>query len=220
MGRLEHLRPDSYCGGAFELAPASGGTWTETVLHSFSSSQGYGPAAGLTGTAIVIIARMVYGMAIHRVLPPVLGNVNRRFSTPVIASVVIGLVLIAATWVYLLSSSVANVFTLVIDITGLLYAAFYVLTAFSAVVYYRRRVFSNAWDALLVGILPLAAAGFLIWIIFKSLQSAPASQIWSVVGIVAVGVILMFVARFVLRAPFFQIPLESASKVESASKDA
>ncbi|MGA8836599.1 MAG: choice-of-anchor tandem repeat GloVer-containing protein [Candidatus Sulfotelmatobacter sp.] len=37
----------SYCGAAFELAPASGGTWTETVLHSFSSSQGYGPAAGL-----------------------------------------------------------------------------------------------------------------------------------------------------------------------------
>jgi hypothetical protein len=75
-----------------------------------------------------------------------------------------------------------------------------------------RRVFSNVWDALLVGILPIAAAGFLIWIIYKSLQAAPASQIWSVVGIVAVGVILMFVARFVLRSPFFRIPLESASK--------
>ena len=72
--------------------------------------------------------------------------------------------------------------------TGLLYAAFYILTALAAIVYYRRRVFSNAWDALLVGVLPLAAAGFLVWISMKSLQAAPASQIWSLVGIVAVGV--------------------------------
>ncbi len=184
-----------------------GGGWAKVMALSLALS-----VIASTGTAIVIVARMVYGMAIHRVLPPVLGNVNRRFSTPVVASIVIGLILIAATWVYLLSSSVANVFTSVIDITGLLYAAFYVLTAFSAVVYYRRRVLSNAWDALLVGILPIAAAGFLIWIVVKSLQAAPASQIWSVVGIVAVGVILMFVARFVLRSPFFQIPLESATK--------
>jgi amino acid transporter len=184
-----------------------GGGWAEVMALSLALS-----VIASTGAAIVIIARMVYGMASHRVLPPVLGNINRRFSTPVVASVVIGLILIAATWVYLLSSSVANAFTSVIDITGLPYAAFYVLTAFSAVVYYRRRVFSNVWDALLVGILPIAAAGFLIWIIYKSLQSAPASQIWSVVGIVAVGVILMLVARFVLRSPFFRIPLESASK--------
>src|SRR5271165_2014523 len=184
-----------------------GGGWAKVMALSLALS-----VIASTGTAIVIIARMVYGMASHRVLPPVLGNINRRFSTPVVASVVIGLILIAATWVYLLSTSVANVFTSVIDITGLLYAAFYVLTAFSAVVYYRRRVFSNVWDALLVGILPIAAAGFLIWIIYKSLQAAPASQIWSVVGIVAVGVILLLVARFVLRSPFFRIPLESASK--------
>jgi len=40
----------------------------------------------------VIIARMIYGMASHRVLPPVLGNVNRRFATPAIASIVVGVI--------------------------------------------------------------------------------------------------------------------------------
>jgi amino acid transporter len=155
---------------------------------------------------------MVYGMASHRVLPPVLANVNRRFSTPAVASVVIGLILIVATWVYLLSGSIANVFTQVIDVTGLLYAGFYILTALSAIVYYRRRVFSNAGDAVLVGILPLAAAGFLVWIVVKSLLAAPASQVWSVVGIVAAGVVVMFVARFVLRSPFFGLPRESAPR--------
>lgn len=181
-----------------------GGGWAKVMALSLALS-----VIASTGTAIVIIARMVYGMASYRVLPPVLSNVDRRFSTPAIASVVIGLILIVATWVYLLSSSVANVFTNVIDVTGLLYAAFYVLTALAAVVYYRRRVFSNFGDALMVGILPLASCGFLVWMIWKSLASAPASQVWSVVGTVAAGVLLMIIARFGYRSTFFQIPLES-----------
>jgi amino acid transporter len=165
-----------------------------------------------TLTGIVILARILYGMASHRVLPAVLGNVNRRFSTPAVASIVVGLVFVAIVWVYLLSSSVANVFTQLIDLTGLLYAAFYVLTALAVVAYYRRRIVSNLWDALLAGILPIAAAGFLVWIMFKSLQTAPASQVWTIVGVLIAGVILMFVARFVWRSSFFQTPRESASK--------
>ncbi len=183
-----------------------GGGWAKVMALSLALS-----VIGSTGTAIVIIARMTYGMAIHRVLPPVLGQVNRRFATPAVASIAVGLILIAATWVYLLSSSIANVFTQVINVTGLLYAGFYILTAFAAITYYRRRVFSNIWDALFVGVLPLGAAGFLVWIIYRSLRSAPASEVWSVTGIVAAGLILMFVARFVLRSPFFRIGRESAT---------
>ena len=95
--------------------------------------------------------------------------------------------------------------------TGILTAGFYILTALATIVYYRRRVVSNAWDALLVGILPSAAA-FLAWIVSRSLQAAPASQRLSVAGIIAVGVVLMLFARFALRSPFFQISRESASR--------
>ena len=138
-----------------------------------------------TGTGIVLSARIIYGMASYRALPRVpRPTCRRRFSTPVAASVVVGVLLIALTWVYLLATSVQNAFTDVVDVTGLLFAAFYILTALAAIVYYRRRVFSNAWDALLLGILPLGAAGFLGWIVVKSLQLAPASQKWSLVGIV------------------------------------
>ena len=190
------------------IAQSLGGSWWAKVMAlSLALS-----VIASTGVAVVVIARMIYGMASHRVLPPVLGNVNRRFSTPAIASIVVGVILIAATWAYLLSTGLANVFSDVIDITGLLYAAFYILTGLAAIVYYRRRVLSNAWDALLVGLLPLGSCAFLVWIIWKSLASAPASQVWSIVGIVAAGVILMLIARFVLRSTFFQIPLESASK--------
>src|SRR5437763_10551214 len=165
-----------------------------------------------TGVSIGILARMIYGMASHRVLPSILGNVSPRFATPAIASVVVGVVLVAVTWIYLLSGSIANAFTQLIDVTGVLYASFYILTAFSAIVYYRRRIFSNAWDAVLVGILPLAAAGFLVWLVLRSWQNAPGSQRWSLFGIVMAGVALMLVARYILRSPFFRIPRESAPR--------
>ena len=128
------------------------------------------------------------------------------------ATLIIGAILVVVTWVYLLSTSVANAFTQVIDVTGLLYAAFYVLTAFAAVTYFRRRIVSNAADLVLVGILPLAAAAFLVWLMVKSLLAASASQLWSVVGVVVVGIVLMFLARFVLQSPFFQVERESAPR--------
>jgi hypothetical protein len=45
--------------------------------------------------------------------------------------------------------------------------------------------------------------------VVKSLQAAPGSQIWSLAGIVAAGLILMLAARFILRSPFFHIRRES-----------
>jgi len=183
-----------------------GGGWAKVMALGLALS-----VIASTGTGIVALGRMVYGMARRRVLPPLLSVVHPRFSTPAIATLIIGVILVAATWVYLLSSSIANAFTQLIDVTGLLYAGFYILTAISAMVYFRRRILSNAADLVLVGILPLGAAAFLVWLVIKSLLAAPAPQLWSVVGVVASGVVLLFVARFVLRSPFFQIPRESAA---------
>jgi amino acid transporter len=187
------------------IASALGGGWAKVMAFALALS-----VVACSNIAIVIIARMVYGMASHRVLPPFLANVNRRHATPAIARIIIGVTLIAVTWVYLLFDSIANVFTQLIDVTGLLYAAFYILTALAAVTYYRRRIFSNAWDAVLIGVLPVGACVFLGWILVKSLMSAPGSQVWSLV--VGVGVVLMFVARSVLRSPFFHVERETAPR--------
>jgi hypothetical protein len=97
-------------------------------------------------------------------------------------------------------------------VTGLLFAIFYILTALATIVYYRRRVIGSFWDAVSLGILPLGAAGFLGWMFVKSLQSAAWQQRWSLIGIVVVGVILMFSARYILQSPFFQIRRESWTK--------
>jgi amino acid transporter len=191
------------------VAQALGGsTWAKVMAFGLALS-----VIATTGVGIVLGARVIYGMASHRVLPPFLGNVNRRFSTPVAASLAVGLVLLGGTWAYLLSTSLANAFNDAIAVTALLYAAFYILTALAAIIYYWRRVFSNVLDAVIIGILPLAAAGFLGWILVKSLLAASSPQVWSLVGIVGVGVVLMLVARFVLRPQFFHLKPETEGRI-------
>jgi uncharacterized membrane protein len=80
-------------------------------------------------------------------------------------------------------------------------------------------VVANVKDAVLLGVLPVAAGVFLVWVLVKSLQEAPASQRWSVLGIVLAGVVLMFVAKFVLRSDFFDTRLETGSREETAITD-
>jgi amino acid transporter len=201
------LQANSSSALVFVAQVLGGGGWAKVMAFGLALS-----VIASTGTGIVTASRVAYGMASHRVLPPVLGNVSRRYATPAIGTIIIAVILIAATWAYLLSNSIATVFTYVVSTTGLLFAGFYTFTALSAVFYYRRRIFTNAWDALLVGILPLAAAVFLGWVVVKSLQSAPATEKWSLVGIIGAGVVLMLVARFILESPFFRIPLESAPR--------
>jgi amino acid transporter len=148
-------------------------------------------------------------MAGYRALPEFLANVPRRFSTPATASIVFGLLVIALGWVYLLATSVEGAFDDVVNLTGVLFAIFYILTALACVVYYRRRVVSGAWNGITLGLLPLAAAVFLAWMTVKSVAGWAAAQQWSLLGVVLAGLVLMLVAKFVLRSPFFSTRLES-----------
>ncbi len=184
-----------------------GGFWAKMMALSIALS-----VIATTGTGIVLSARIVYGMASYRVLPVFLANVSRRWATPVASSIIVGLLIVGLSAVYFLVTSVENAFTDVIDVTGLLFSVFYILTALATIVYYRRRVFASVWDGDILGLLPLAAAGFLGWVLVKSLIDAPAAQIWSVVGIVVAGVILMLVARYWQQSPFFAVRRESDTR--------
>jgi hypothetical protein len=80
-------------------------------------------------------------------------------------------------------------------------------------------VLTRGWDTLILGVLPLAAAGFLGWIVGRSLQGAPASQVWSLIAVIGVGVLLMLAGRFILRSPFFGIGRESDADGRESDAD-
>ncbi|MEP7024074.1 MAG: APC family permease [Actinomycetota bacterium] len=188
------------------VAQVLGGTgWEKVMALALALS-----VVATTGTGIVLSARIVYSMASRRVLPPSLARVSGRFATPVAASIICGLLIVGLSGVYLLAaSSVQNAFNDVVDITGLLFSIFYIMTALTVVVYYRRLVASGVRDAVVLGVLPVAAAVFLGWILAKNLLAAPAAQIGSIIAIVGLGVIAMLFARFGLRSEFFSVPRES-----------
>jgi amino acid transporter len=205
------LQANAAAAPVFVAQTIGGSGWAKVMALSIALS-----AIASTGAGIVVTARIVMDMAKRRVLPPGLGAISRRFSTPAVASIVVGLLVVILTWVYLLATSVENAFDDVVAITGLLFSVFYILTAVATIVYYRRRLAANPKDGLMLGVLPIASAAFLAWIVVKSLQEAPASQRWSMLGIVLAGVVLMFVARFVLRSDFFGIARETGPREETA----
>ena len=181
-----------------------GGFWAKAMALAIALS-----VIATTGTGIVLSARIVYGMASYRTLPPFLASISRRYHTPAAASIIAGLLIVVLSTVYFLVTTVENAFYDVIDVTGLLFSVFYILTAVATMVYYRRRVLGGAWDFLVLGLLPVGAAGFLGWILVRSLQLAPWTQRWSFIGVVLAGLALMVVARSVLRSPFFGMRRES-----------
>jgi amino acid transporter len=198
---------------------ADGLVYTATVVDGSAAGKAAAIALALsviaaTGAGILLTARIVYGMASHNVLPSFLANVSPRFSTPAIATALSGAILIALTWFYLLSTSIESAFGYVINITGLLYGSFYALTALAAIVYYRRRIVSNIADFITVGILPLGAISFLVWVIYKEVAIANAAQNWTLGGTVIAGVVLMIVVRVFMRPAFFHTPRESYSAGE------
>ena len=189
------------------LAQALGGSgWAKVMALALALS-----VIGSTGTSIVVIARILYGMASYRALPGALSTVRallhargrqRRHRRPADRH---RLDLPAA-------ASVQGAFSDLIDDAGILYIAFYVLTAMATVAYYRRRIFTSVSNALFLGILPVAAAGFLVWMIEQALEQAPPRRYgrWSASS--GLGVLLMLWARIGARSNFFQLPRESAPK--------
>jgi amino acid transporter len=185
-----------------------GGTWLSRVA---AVAVALSVIAG-TGTGFVVLGRIGFGMSSTGALPASMGNLNPRFHTPILATVIPGVAFLIVTWVYLLVGSVAAAFAALVAGTGILFTSYYVLTGVAMISYYRRRVFSSVGGALVDGILPLAAAVFLGWIIFKTMQSNTANVNWTITGIVGVGIVLMIVIRFTSRgASYFATRREADS---------
>ncbi len=76
-----------------------GGGWAKVMALSIALS-----VIATTGTGIVLSARIAYGMASYRAPTSPLAKVSGRFNTPAIASIVVGVLLIAITWIHLLAT--------------------------------------------------------------------------------------------------------------------
>jgi amino acid transporter len=180
-----------------------GGTWAKVMALAIALS-----VIGATGTGIVIVSRLTYGMAARDVLPRSLSNVSQRWKTPVLASVIAGVLMIAAITVDLLFAGLSNIFSDVVGVSGLLFTIFYVMTGLAMMVYYRRRIFAGVVDFLTIGLLPLGSVVLLGWVFEKTIVQVPRGELYTVLSVIGSGIVVMVLQRLLRNPEFFHIQRE------------
>src|SRR6202050_5428475 len=118
---------------------------------------------------IVDGSRIMFGMGRDRTVPRQLGQVNRRFRTPVAGLVVMGVIPVVALILYLAFSSLQKTIVYIDSTGGLLFAGYYVVISLYSIWYYRTVLFRDVREFVLGLLLPLVGAGTLIYVIVKSL---------------------------------------------------
>jgi amino acid transporter len=173
-------------------------------------------ALASTQTTILPAARTALSMARHEAIPSAFGEVSKRFFTPVVSTVAVGV--LAVAW-YVPGKLISENFLFdSLTALGLMIAFYYALTGFACVVYYRREIPKTLRNFVFIGLAPAIGAVLLSYIFVKALFnfSDPANsytgQEWlgvappAVIGVgmLLIGVVLLFAWRLYKREPFFK----------------
>jgi amino acid transporter len=177
-------------------------------------------AAASTLTTILPTARTTLAIAAYRSIPNRFARIHKRYLTPTWSTV--GMALASIGFYVLLTLVSQNVLGDTISALGLMIAFYYGLTGYACVWWFRRDLTKSWRDLLLKGIVPLLGAVTLTFFFIKGINNywdytygstywtLPFSPHWKIggvfltgVGALVVGVILMFVYRFI-NPPFFK----------------
>ncbi len=112
-------------------------------------------AAASTQTTILPTARTSLAMGVYKAIPSSFARIHRRFLTPTVSTVAMGLVSIAI-YVMLNYISAGSVIADSVSALGVMIAFYYGLTGLSCFWYYRKTLGESARTLWLRGILPLA----------------------------------------------------------------
>lgn len=172
-------------------------------------------ALASTQTTILPASRTSLSMARAEAMPAQLGEVSKRFFTPVVSTVAIGV--LAVAW-YLPSKLVNENFLFdSLSALALMIAFYYAFTGLACVVYYRRELTKSVKNFLFVGVAPAIGALLLGFLFVKALvdYSDPANsesgESWfgfgppAVIGVgfILLGVVLLAAWRRHRKQPFF-----------------
>jgi amino acid transporter len=161
--------------------------------------------------AIVSASRISFAMGRDRVFPGWFAGVSARYRTPWNATILFGLLNVGFLWGSTLIGTIGNALADITATLGLIAAMFYLLTAGTAVWYYRRVITRGASNFILGGVLPGLGAAFMAFVIIYTLAQGLLNgvQIGFGFGLAAVGLVLSFVAQRVGKSPFYTDPTDS-----------
>ena len=176
---------------AFVGEKIGGGFWKNVMIVAVLG----GTLASLQA-AIVSSARISFAMGRDRVIPSWFGSVSEKYRTPWNATILLGLLNIVFLWASTLIGSIGAALGDIVDTLGLMAAIFYMLTAGTAVWYYRRQITSSAGNFFLGGVLPAVGAAFMAFVVIYSIATGSLNGVeetWGL-GLTLLGLVLSFVS--------------------------
>ncbi|MDX6393964.1 MAG: hypothetical protein QOJ73_5027, partial [Streptosporangiaceae bacterium] len=138
-------------------------------------------------------------------------GVNAKYRTPWHATILFGLLNVAFLWGSTLIGSIGKALADITATLGLIAAMFYLLSAGTAVWYYRQVIMRSASNFVLGGVLPGLGAAFMAFVIIYTLAKGLLNgvQIGLGFGLAAIGLLLSFVAQRVGKSTFYSDPTTS-----------
>jgi amino acid transporter len=169
-----------------------GGFWSKVMIVAVLG----GTLASLQA-AIVSASRIGYSMGRDRVFPRWFGTINARHQTPWNATILFGLLNVAFLWAATLIGSIGKALSDIVSSLGLMAAIFYLLTAGTAVWYYRKSITASGSSFVLGGVLPGLGAAFMAFVIVYSLATGALNgiEITFGFGFAVIGLVLSFVSK-------------------------
>jgi len=126
-------------------------------------------ASASTQTTILPTARTALSMARFKAIPEAFGRIHPRFLTPSVATLTMGAISALWTILVLALNPAQNVLGDSITALGFGICFYYGLTAFAAVVYFRREIFTSTRNLIFVGLVPLLGGLMMLGIFIKAL---------------------------------------------------
>jgi amino acid transporter len=195
--------------------PVLGGTLDKLLIIAVLTS-----AAASTQTTILPTARTTLSMAAWKAVPSAIGRIHRRYLTPTVSTLGMGVLSIAVTVPLILISSSVLEDSLVA--TGFGICFYYGFTGIACAVYYRHELFKSVRKFVMLGLVPVLGAAILFGVFVKAaityghaaeVSSPPILGItlplWLGCGGIIVGILVMGLARLRYRS-FFARKLETA----------
>jgi len=168
--------------------------------------------------AIVSSSRISFAMGRDRVFPRWFGAVSEKHRTPWNATILLGLLNVVFLWGSTLIGSIGRALNDIVSTLGLMAAIFYLLTAGTAVWYYRRSILANAGNLVLGGILPGLGAAFMAFVIIYSLATGSLNgiEITFGFGLALFGLVLSVISKRVGKSVFYTEPMTSQGDAAEA----
>jgi amino acid transporter len=178
-------------------------------------------AAASTQTTILPTARTTLSMGVYKAIPSAFARIHRRFLTPTVSTVVMGLASIVL-YVIMNYISAGTVIADAVSALGVMIAFYYGLTGFASAWYYRHTLGDSARNLWMRGILPIVgglmlwfALGYNLWFYWRPVNSyttwtLPFWPHWHMGGVFVIdllalvlGVVLMLIYSGI-RPAFFR----------------